>query len=280
MQKIGIIHNFTNGATKELAHALMDKLASDYSCWVLPTSEVAQALEVASGTDVIVSVGGDGTMLRVARAAVPQGIPILGVNMGRVGFMTEIQGSEALEKVPEYLQAECRIEERSMLEIEIIPEGQGRGAAGHYLALNDVLVARGALPRVCQIEARVDGAVVTEYRSDGVILATATGSTSYALASGGPVMYPESKDMILVPVSAHLSFSSPLVIGPESVVELCLLSENQGVVSVDGQIDHPLHRGDMVRARRSDEVMRFLRAAPASAFYATLTQRLRPREQG
>ena len=280
MQKIGIIHNFTNGATKELAHALRDKLSPDYSCWVLPTSEEAQALEVASGTDVIISVGGDGTMLRVARAAVPQRIPILGVNMGRVGFMTEIQGSEALEKVPEYLQAECRIEERSMLEVEIIPGGQGKGAAGHYLALNDVLLARGALPRVCQIEARVDGSVVTEYRADGVVLATATGSTSYALASGGPVMYPESKDMILVPVSAHLSFSSPLVIGPESVVELCLLSENQGVASVDGQIDHPLHRGDVVRARRSDKVMRFLRAAPASAFYATLTQRLRPREQG
>ena len=275
MSKIGIAYNSRTRASKDMAQALREKLTSlSHECWVCPAQREAEAQEMASGTEVIISVGGDGTILRVARIAVPLGIPMLGVNMGRVGFMTEVDVSEAMEKVPEYLVSESRVEERTMLDVEVISSGSGGGTA-NFRALNDFVVARGASPRVCHIETFINGSLLTGYQADGAIVATATGSTSYALASGGPVMHPESKDLLLVPISPHLSFSSPLVIDSQSVVELRFLSQEPGVVSVDGQIDRPVRIGDVVRARRSDMVARFLRAAPPSAFYKTLTQRLR-----
>ena len=277
LRKIGLIYNDKDRSWKALAQALKEKLAGAYDCWVLPSAEEGEAREVAPGTQVIISIGGDGTVLRVARIAVLLEIPILGVNMGRVGFMTEINGADALEKVPQYLASEGRVEERAMLDVELLPAEAAEGATSQLRALNEVAVVRGSVPRVCDIEARIDGALLTTYRADGVILATATGSTSYALASGGPVVHPQSTDFLLVPVSAHLSFSSPLVISPDSVVELRLISEYPGLVSVDGQLDQPLQRGDTVRARRSERVARFLRASPPSAFYATLTERLNPR---
>ena len=277
MRKIGLIYNFKTKATKDLAYAVKERLARAYDCWALPSAEEDKARELAPGTEVIVSIGGDGTVLRVARIAVPLEIPILGVNMGRVGFMTEIKGAEALEKIPQYLGSEGRIEKRTMLDVEVLPASGKKEATAEFRALNDVVVVRGEIPRVCDIEARIDGSLLTTYRADGVILATATGSTSYALASGGPVVHPQSADFLLVPVSAHLSFATPVVIAPDCVVELRLLSDNPGLVSVDGQLDQPLQKGDMVRARRSEQVARFLRASPSSAFYATLTERLRLR---
>ena len=277
MRKIGLIYNFKTQATKDLAYAVKERLARAYDCWALPSAEEGKAREIAPGTEVIVSIGGDGTVLRVARIAVPLEIPILGVNMGRVGFMTEIKGAEALEKIPQYLGSEGRIEKRTMLDVEVLPASGKKEATAEFRALNDVVVVRGEIPRVCDIEARIDGSLLTTYRADGVILATATGSTSYALASGGPVVHPQSADFLLVPVSAHLSFASPVVIAPDCVVELRLLSDHPGLVSVDGQLDQPLQKGDTVRARRSEHVARFLRASPPSAFYATLTERLRLR---
>ena len=274
MNRIGIIYNFRAKSNRELAQALQAKLNGMCSCWVAPTNQEARCLEAAPGSDVIISIGGDGTILRVAHVAVPLGIPILGVNTGRVGFIAEIQGSEALEKVPEYLSSEGRIEERATLDVEVVPAEGNRGHSAHYTALNDVVVGRAAVAKVAQIQARVDGVPITAYRADAVILATATGSTGYALASGGPVLYPESKELILVPVSAHLSLSSPVIIPPDAMVELKLLSEFQGIASVDGQRDHPLRTGDLVRARRSERVARFLRSEPAAAFFATLARRL------
>lgn len=274
LKTIGIIYNFRNSANQDLARALQVKLSGTYSCWIAATNEEARTGEAAPHSDVVVSIGGDGTILRVAHVTVPHGIPILGVNTGRVGFIAEVSGSEAMEKVPHYLAAGGRIEERSTLDVEVIPKQEGPERGAHYTALNDVVVGGAAVAKVAQVEARVDGVLITTYRSDAVILATATGSTGYSLASGGPVLYPESTQMIVVPVSAHLSFSNPVIIPPDSVVELRLLSELQGLASIDGQRDHPLETGDLVRTRRSNLVARFIRAEPASAFFGNLTRRL------
>ncbi len=274
LNRVGIVYNFKSRPARDLAHALHAKLSPDHTCWVLATNKEARGREAASSSDLIIAVGGDGTVLRAARIAVPSGVPILGVNMGRVGFMSEVQGAEALEKVPAYLKSEERIEERAMLDVEAMPADGNRTRSATFLALNDAVLARGGVVRVVEVEARVNGTLVTRYRADGVIVATATGSTGYALASGGPILYPESRQLVLVPVSAHLSLSSPVLVPPDGAVELRLISESQALLSIDGQTDHPVKTGDVMTVKRSDKVTRLLRAAPPSSFYASLPSRL------
>ena len=275
MHRIGILYKLPLKPAEELAHALQDTLTSrKYDSWLCPAEDEDRAADLASGSDLIITVGGDGTILRAAQVAVPLAIPILGVNMGRLGFMTEMRGSQALEKVPKYLTTEGWIEERAMLEVEFIPREGTIATESFFPALNDVVVGRGAAARVAQIQVHIDGVELTTYRADAVIVSTATGSTGYAFASGGPILYPESRELLLVPVAAHVSLDSPLVLHPDAMLELRVRSEHQGMLSVDGQVDYPLKAGNVVRTRRSSQVTRFLRAKPPSHFYATLTQRL------
>lgn len=274
MRRVGIIYNFRQDAAREVAHGLYKKLAGAWDTWICPTNRDAQAQTMAAETDVIITVGGDGTILRAFRTIFPLTIPILGVNTGRVGFMTEIDGSEAIWKVPEFLTSNPRVEERSVLKIELIRADDPEGASAEFPAFNDVVVGRGMVARVAYIEARVDGQFLTRYRADAVIISTATGSTGYAFACGGPVMYPESRELLLVPVSPHLSLPNPVVIPADGVVELSLLSDHRGLASADGQVDHPLGTGDIVRVRRDERTARFLRAGPPSRFYGSLATRL------
>lgn len=275
MNRIGILYRLPLKPAEELARALHQKLtAQRYDCWLCPVEEEIRAGDLAHGSDLIITVGGDGTILRAARVAVPLAIPMLGVNMGRLGFMTEMKGSQALEKVPQYLGSEGRIEERAMLDIEFIPREGSIATESFFPALNDVVVGRGAAARVTHIQVHIDGVELTTYKADAVIVSTATGSTGYTFASGGPILYPQSQALLLVPVAAHLSLSNPLVLHPDSTLEMRVLSEHQGTLCVDGQLDLPLRAGNMVRARRSAQVARFLRAKPPSHFYATLTKRL------
>jgi len=177
--------------------------------------------------------------------------------------------------VPKYLTSEGRVEERSTLDVELFEFEDAKTPSAQGRALNDAVVTRGAMPRVCHIEARIDGAPLTTYQADAAIVATATGSTSYALASGGPIVYPESRDMLLVPVSPHLSFGTPVIVDPDRVIELRLFSDPEGILTIDGQIDYPFRKGQVARIRRGAKVVKFLRGGPPSGFYANLTNRLR-----
>ena len=149
--------------------------------------EEEKAKPQVAGSDLILSIGGDGTILRAARAVVPHAVPIVGINLGHLGFMTELKATEALDKLPRLLGGEGWIEERTMLEAETVSDGKT------FHVLNDVVVGRGSSARVVNIETRIDGEVLTTYRADGVIVATATGSTSYLLAAGGPILYPQAR---------------------------------------------------------------------------------------
>jgi len=276
LKHIGIFYNFKTPAARDLANALRDRLTGlQKEVWLCASNREAKGCEMAPGTEVIISIGGDGTILRASRIAVPFDVPILGVNKGRVGFMTEIDGSEALEKVPRFLDSEHRIEERAMLEADLVPN-HGAAPIRGLAALNDMVLARGAAVRVARIEVRVNGSLVASYRVDGIVVATATGSTGYALACGGPIMPPESRDLILTPVSAHLSLSNPIMVPHDGSIELRLVSDLPGRVSIDGQTEYAVGKGAVLTARRSPKVVRFLRAGN-STFYATLKERLQTR---
>jgi NAD+ kinase len=146
-----------------------------------------------------------------------------------------------------------------------------------YYALNDILIGRGAVSRVIYVETTIDGVPLTTHKADGVIIATATGSTGYSMAAGGPILYPQAREIILNPISPHLTFANAVVLPPTAIVELKVRTDHQAMLSIDGQINLALESGDIIRVSISPHVARFLRAQPPTFFYSTLMERLMPK---
>lgn len=236
------------------------------SVWLAPAYEEGKIKPQVRGTDLVLSLGGDGTILRSARAVVPHAIPILGINLGRLGFMAEASPQQVKEHLDAILSGDGWVDERAMLETVV--------AGNQLYALNDVVMARGGVARVVHITARLDGEVLATYRADGVIVASATGSTGYALSAGGPIIYPQAKEILLQPVSSHPGPSTALVLPPDAVVSLTVAIDRPAVLSIDGQIDFPLKGGDTIQVKRSTCVTRFLRLGSPFLFYKSLGQRL------
>ncbi len=224
-------------------------------------------------TRVLVTAGGDGTILRAARVVAPHDVPILGINLGRVGFMTELSLDDAEDSLKSYLDGTPRIESRMMLQASVVTAG-GKEPSVVVHALNDVVLTRLAVARLLDIDTRIDGVLLTTYRADGLIVATATGSTGYALSAGGTILHPEAREMLIQPVAAHMSFQTGIVVPEDAVIELKVNGEHQAVLSADGFRDTTLNPDDIVEVRRSPYVAKFLRREPSEAFYGSLTQRL------
>ena len=245
--------------------------AQGISAWLCSAWEEEKAKPQVAGSDLLLSIGGDGTILRAARAVVPHAVPIVGINLGNLGFMTELKAAEALDKLPGLLGGEGWIEERVMLEAETGSQDKT------FHVLNDVVVGRRSSARLVNIETKIDDEVLTTYRADGVIVATATGSTGYSLAAGGPILYPEARQMLLKPLCAHLALDRALVLPPEAVIQLKVTTSHEAMLSLDGQVELPLRSGDEVRVKLSPYAARFLRVQPKTYFYGSLEPRLRGR---
>ena len=276
MKTVGIIYNARIPEALDLGTAILHQVPLPEGSWISPAENLETLRERVDNTALVITVGGDGTMLRAAQVTAPGGIPLVGINMGRLGFMTELQVHEALEQIPAYLDGECRVEERTMLQATIIKGSAGGDHAedGPYHALNDVVLARGAVSRVVIVTGYVDGAQLTTFRADAVILSTATGSTGYNLAVGGPILDPTSDSLVLKTVAAHMGLTPGLVLPSTAEVILDLEGYQEAILSVDGYVDYPLEPGDRVVLKRSPHQARFLRANPPGQFYATLTRRL------
>jgi NAD+ kinase len=272
MKKVGILYHPMIEAALTLAEELKDFMsARGISVWLCSAWEGEEAKSQVDGTELMLTVGGDGTILRAAQVAVPSQIPITGINLGRLGFMTELSAEEAKEMLPALLEGEGWLDERAMLEAELEPSRT-------FYALNDVVVARGEVARVVYVEANIDGARLATYKADGVIVATATGSTGYSLAAGGPILHPQAKEFLLVPISPHLSPAYPLVLPVTSVVRLRLTTTHQAGLSVDGHINLPLESGAVITVKHSSDSGRFLRIHPEAAFYDSLEQKLKGKQ--
>jgi NAD+ kinase len=228
------------------------------------------------GTGLVVSVGGDGTVLRVARSVVPHDALLLGVNMGRLGFLTELDATSALDRLPDVIAGAGRVEERSMLHAEVVAPGSdgGEETPARHDALNDIVIGRVTLGRTIQVSVQVDGSHVADLRADGVIVATATGSTAYSLSAGGPVLPPEAREMILTPLAPHLAARNSIVLPAGAVVEVELARGQQVTYSVDGEREVDLAEGEKLRLQRSPHCARFVRLGPPSDFYARLAHQL------
>lgn len=279
IKTVGIIYNASIPEALDLSAAIVNDLSLEQRSWISPAEDPESLREQVAATDLVITAGGDGTMLRAVRVSAPCQVPLVGINMGRLGFMTELQVHDALEKLPGYYSGAARVDAHNMLQTRII-RGRGNGEAtaetieGPFHALNDVVLSRSNVSRVVTIRTTVDGAELASLRSDGVILATATGSTGYSLAAGGPILDPLSDSLVLKPVAAHVGMTAALVLSPAAKVCFYLEGAQDAVLSVDGYYNLPLEPGDRVEVEQSPLKARFLRANPPSHFYATLTRRL------
>lgn len=277
MKKVGILFHPLKEAAQTLAKELSGFLTlKGLTAWSQSAWEWEKAKSKIDGTDLILSVGGDGTILRTAQLAIHGSIPIVGINLGQLGFMTELTVSEARDKLLELLDGKGWIDERSLLELKLSPE-EGQTPKSFY-ALNDVVVARGAVARVIYIEATINNKPLATYKADGVVVSTATGSTGYALAAGGPILHPQAKELLLVPILPHLSLRYPLVLPSTAIVKLRVNPTYPATLSIDGHINMPVSDSAALSVKHSSKKVRFLRIHTEDSFYSSLERKLKGRQ--
>jgi len=218
--------------------------------------------------DLMIALGGDGTILRAGNICGPARVPVLGINLGRFGFLMEVQEDQWLEIMPRLLQGNYRLERRMMLCAELLHAGE---TAAKWEVLNEVVVGRGHMVRPVHLITEVDGRYLTTYVADALIAATPTGSTAYALAAGGPILPPELRNILLVAVAPHLSIDRAIVLAEGSSVRITVNSDIPAVVSVDGQIPITMQEGDQVSVIASDHTIQFVRFQDPGYFYRNLT---------
>jgi NAD+ kinase len=271
MRRIGVLHHPKLPATQPLAEQIANEIREHgVSAWIGSTWDVSAVSAELDSLDLLVILGGDGSILRAARMACGHGVPVLGVKMGRLGFLAELEPDEWTAALPRVLAGDYWLEERMMLYAEYHRGDDCR----HYEALNDVVVSRGSLARIVRLETYIDGSYLTTYAADGLIVATATGSTAYALAAGGPILPPELQNLLLIPIAPHLSMNRAIVLGRHDTVEVHVQTDHQAILTVDGQFEYDLQDGDVVRVQAGPHASRFVRLQDRAYFYRNLMERL------
>jgi NAD+ kinase len=228
--------------------------------------------DLAGLADLLVVLGGDGTMLAGARMVEGRPTPILGVNVGGLGFLTEVTRDELYHALEQIFTGAYQEEERLMLRSRILRLGEQVGAAS---VLNDVVLGKGAVSRMIQLEISINGQFVTSLRGDGLIISTPTGSTAYSLSSGGPILNPSVHALILTPISPHTLTNRPIVIPQEALVEVVLVSKDEGAMATfDGQVGIALRPRDIVEVRASEYKTKLIRF-PERSYYDVLRKKLK-----
>lgn len=236
----------------------------------LALTEHPDVATLARHSDLLLVFGGDGTMLAAARAVAGQPTPILGVNIGGLGFLTAVPSGRLTEELPHIWQGDFTIEERPMIQAG----GQVSGEPLAQLALNDFVISRGATSRLIELEVLVNGQPLTSYRCDGLIVCTPTGSTAYSLAAGGAIVSPDAPVLTITPICPHTLSNRSVIVSIDSTVEVRVLSQWLEVsLTADGQVQLPLHTGDRIQIARSPKTVRLVRL-PDVTFFETLRQKL------
>jgi NAD+ kinase len=249
------IADYLQGRGVTAVHALLD--------------DASLRKQISNGDfDLFIAVGGDGTVLRSAHLCAPIGIPILGVNLGRLGFLIQVGRDEWQAACDNLLKGEFWIEERMMIRAAHLRSAE---SLGNWHALNEVVVSRGASVHPVHLSASVDDMLLTNYVADGLIASTPTGSTAYALAAGGPILPPTLRNILLVPIAPHLSVDRAVVLSEGASVTITVCDRSEAVLSVDGQTPIPLADGDRVEIRLGDYAARFVRFGDPGYFYRNLT---------
>jgi NAD+ kinase len=262
MKKIGIISKTGHTEPLKILKELLPWLRKK-GCDVYVDNDTASALhiegyqrsQIPAMADFVVVLGGDGTMLSVARLIGEKGIPILGVNIGGLGFLTTVHKEDIFEILEKVIGGQCSVEERMMLTACVLRHSE---CIAEYLVVNDVVVNKGALARIIDLETYIDNDYIATFKADGLIVATPTGSTAYALSAGGPIVYPTLSSIILAPICPHTLTNRPIVLPDDVHVDIILKSMNEDVfLTIDGQVGFSLRQNDMVQVRKSAFTARF-----------------------
>lgn len=233
----------------------------------LNEGEFSQRIE-SGEIDLLIALGGDGTMLRSGHLCGPSGVPILGINLGKFGFLTEIEYHRWQDLLPRLFDGNYWTEKRMMLRAD---QWRGNSIIGTWEVLNEVVVTRGHIIRPVHLTAYVDGRFLTTYVADGMIASTATGSTAYALAAGGPILPPELRNILIVAVAPHLSVDRAVVLPEGATVSITVHTDHQAVLSPDGQPPIEMNDGDRIDAYASEHSVKFIRFQEPDYFYKNLT---------
>jgi NAD+ kinase len=269
VRRIGFAYNPTN----EQAIELRERAAGwcrmrGLDEWAAASGDLDTHRRELPTTDVLVVLGGDGTFLRAAQAVAEIDVPLLGVNLGKVGFLSKAEAHE-LEPVLEKLVAgRYAIGERMGLVGAILPDG--RPAEIEFTALNDIVIARGSLARVVRIEVSIDASHLATFVADGLVVASPTGSTGYSFSAGGPILDPQSRNLVVTPIAGYLSAIRSIVVSPNQVVRCRVLDAHEALVSIDGREDHRIQVGDVVEVRALARPIRFVEPDGALPFWDLL----------
>lgn len=281
MKAFGLVVNLDKKGAHEVAGEIVRWLEQK-GCKVLISEETASSLgfsrlgvsqdEMVKSADCMIVLGGDGTLLRTARKVALKGIPIFGVNLGHIGFLTEVDTPDVLPSLEKLLQDQYYVEERMMLEASVYRQGD---KVESLVSLNDAVITKGAFARLIYLETYVNKEYLNTYRSDGLIISSPTGSTAYSLSAGGPLVTPVFDVILLTPICPHSLWARPLVIAPESEIKVVVLSSRGEVMlTVDGQHGFSLRQYDNVIIRRSEKKARFIRLKSRN-FFELLRKKLR-----
>lgn len=276
--RVGVMAHPLRPRSEPIAQRIgADLRAAGCDVWLRTRWQADEVISLIAESQLLIAIGGDGAMLNVARVSAPHGVPVLGINVGRLGFLTELKMAEWDQQVIDrLLTGDFRLESRMMIAAEV---WRAEERIASVLALNDVVVSRARLPRAIQLDTRIDGAWATVYSADALIIASPTGSTAYALASGGPILPPELKSILLVPVAPHLSMDRALVLSEGAHVDITvkLLPGREAIITADGVEFCVLHSEDRILAHAAEPVSQFVRLRPPTYFYRSLLDRLEPR---
>ncbi|HBT48707.1 MAG: putative inorganic polyphosphate/ATP-NAD kinase [Caldanaerobacter subterraneus] len=273
MKKVGVIPNINKDkdleVTKSVVNWLLDHGSEPYLNEIVAArigyeKHGKKANEIYSKSDFLIALGGDGTILNVARLCAPFGTPILAVNLGHLGFLTEIDASELFPSLEKIYKGEYAIEKRMMLEANVVKNDM---EVINFRALNDIVITRGAFSRMARIKAYVNDNYVDTYLADGVIVATPTGSTAYSLSAGGPIVYPTVEVIIITPICPHTLYSRSIVVSPDDVMRLEIAEENQDLmITTDGQQGYKIDYRDVIYIKKSNEYTNLIKVKNSNFF--------------
>ena len=241
--------------------------------WAAQASDIEALRSDLPRTDVLFVLGGDGTFLRAARAVAEIDVPLLGVNLGKVGFLSKVEAEELEGVLARIAEREYAIEERMALEGRIHPKG-GEPTPERLVALNDIVIARGSLARVCRLDVAIDDSHLATFIADGLVVASPTGSTGYSFSAGGPIVEPGSRTLIVTPIAGYLSAIRSVVAGPTQVVRCRVVDAHEALVSIDGREDIPLAVGDVVTVTALERPIRLLEPRGTIPFWDLLRRKV------
>ena len=274
MKRIGFAYNPTNEAAVELAARASGWCqVRGVGEWQAQASDLDRLRAELPTTDALVVLGGDGTFLRAARAVADVDVPLLGLNLGKVGFLSKAEAGDLETVLGHIVDGAYTLDERMIIEGRILRGGR-IGEDERHIALNDIVIARGALARVCRLDVSIDGTHLATFIADGLVVASPTGSTGYSFSAGGPILDPVSRNLVVTPIAAYLTAIRSVVVSPQQVVRCRVVDAYEALVSVDGREDLPISVGDVVEVHALERPIRLVEPHGAQPFWDLLRHKV------